>query len=418
MTNILSLALKSLWNRRVTTLLTIFSTAFSVALLLGVERVRSGAQESFSQTISQTDLIVGARGGDISLLLYSVFQMGNPTNNISMESYQHFAQHPAIKWTIPISLGDSHKGFRVISTTESFLENYRYARDHHLAMQEGQWNKNLFDVVLGSEVAKTLGYKIGDPVVIAHGISGGVSLFEHSKTPFHVVGILERTTTPVDRALYISLQAMEAIHIGWQAGPPSEGQAPTYSEADLKPRQITAFFAAARARTDALRLQREINDYSEEPLLAIVPAITLGELWHSLSYAETSLQVIAGFVVIVSLLGMLISLYTTLNERRREISILRAIGGSAATTLALFITETLFLTISGCLLGTALLYLLLICGQSLLQKLSGIYIPIQWLSLTDFIYFGGILALGFLAGLIIGWKAHRNSLADGLMIRV
>jgi putative ABC transport system permease protein len=416
--SVFQLAIKSLLNRRVSTGLTILSIALSVMLLLGVERIRSGAKESFSQTISQTDLIVGARGGNLSLLLYSVFHMGNATNNISMETYDHFVNHPAVKWTIPISLGDSHRGFRVVSTNRNYFDHYKYARNKSLTMQVGHWNENLFDVVIGSEVANRLHYKIGDPVVIAHGISSGPAILEHSDSPFKVVGILERTTTPVDRGLYISLEAMEALHIGWQSGANKNNPAHEYTKAQLRPTQITTFFAAAHARSDALRLMREVNDYEDEPLLGIIPAMTLSELWQSLSYAEVSLQVIAFFVVSVSLLGMLISIYTTLNERRREISILRAVGGSRSLTVILFVSETVFLTIAGCLLGIVFLYSGLLATQSLIQEYAGVHIPIQWLETTDLTYLLFILILGVISGMIIGYKAHRNSLIDGLMIRV
>jgi putative ABC transport system permease protein len=117
---VLSLAYQSLKNRQLTSVLTVLSIALSVTLLLGVEQVRVGARESFANTISQTDLIVGARGGTLQLLLYAVFRIGTATNNISYESYEHFRSHPAVAWTIPYSLGDSHRGYRVVGTTEDF----------------------------------------------------------------------------------------------------------------------------------------------------------------------------------------------------------------------------------------------------------------------------------------------------------
>ena len=269
-----------------------------------------------------------------------------------------------------------------------------------------------------SKIVDSLHYKIGDPVVLAHGISNGPAIFDHKDNPFKIVGILDRTTTPVDRGLYISLQAMEAIHIGWESGTPNKENAHLFSAEQLQPKQITAFFSAAHARTDALKLMREVNDYEDEPLLGIIPALTLSELWQSLSYAEISLQVIAVFVVAVSHLGMLISIYTTLNERRREISILRAIGGSQPLTIILFVSETVFLSLAGCAVGIFFLYSGLFATQSLIQWHAGIYISIEWLETTDAIYLVSILVLGILSGLTIGYKAHRNSLADGLMIRV
>ena len=125
---LITLALKSLRNRKFTALLTIISIALSVALLLGVERVRNDAKLTFTNTISGTDLIVGARSGSVQLLLYSVFRIGNPTNNISWESYQDISSNPLTKWSVPISLGDSHRGFRVMGTVKDYFTHFRYAR--------------------------------------------------------------------------------------------------------------------------------------------------------------------------------------------------------------------------------------------------------------------------------------------------
>ena len=207
------LALASLANRRFTALLTIFAIALSACLLLAVERVRTEAKASFASTISGTDLIVGARSGSVNLLLYSVFRIGNATNNIRWDSYRHFAENPRVKWAIPISLGDSHRGYRVMGTDAGYFEHYRYGRGQELQLAEGPRGQDLFDVVLGAEKPST-----GS----AHGVST-VSLVKHDDKPFTVVGILQRTGTPVDRTLHISLAGMEALHVDWRNGVPAMG---------------------------------------------------------------------------------------------------------------------------------------------------------------------------------------------------
>ncbi|MEX2643360.1 MAG: ABC transporter permease, partial [Acetobacterales bacterium] len=166
----LSLALKSLRNRAVTACLTIAAIAVSVMLLLGVEKVRTEARASFADTISGVDLIVGARSGSVQLLLYSVFRIGNATNNITWESYRDIAARPEVAWTIPLSLGDSHRGFRVLGTDAGYFQHYRYGGDRRLRLAEGKPFDDLFDAVLGAEVAESLGYSLGDPIVVAHGI--------------------------------------------------------------------------------------------------------------------------------------------------------------------------------------------------------------------------------------------------------
>ncbi len=225
---ILRLAVRSLLNRRLTAILTIIAVALSVTLFLGVEKARDGARSSFERTISGTDLIVGARSGPLNLLLYSVFHLGDATANITWESYQDFAQHPAVSWTVPISLGDSHRGFRVVGTTTDFFKHYQYGGGSSLSFADGRQFEDLFDVVLGASAAKELGYQLGHEVVVSHGL-GQVSFSDHSDKPFTVSGILAPTGTPVDRTVMVSLEAIEAIHIGWESGAPSPRRAGGWS---------------------------------------------------------------------------------------------------------------------------------------------------------------------------------------------
>jgi len=255
---ILSLAWKSLLNRRFTALLTVMSIALSVTLLVGVERLRTEARASFANTLSGTDLIVGARSGPVQLLLYSVFRIGDATNNISWQSYQDIAAHPKVAWTVPISLGDSHRGFRVLGTSAAYFEHYRYGRDRRLAIDEGQPFADLYDAVLGAQVADELGYKIDDAIILAHGASD-VSFARHEDKPFRVAGILARTGTPVDRTVHVSLEAIEAIHIDWQSGAPIPGLAISADQAramDLTPKAITAALVGLESKVTTFQVQR------------------------------------------------------------------------------------------------------------------------------------------------------------------
>lgn len=415
------LAYHSLKNRKFTTFLTVASIAVSVALLLGVEKTRLGARDSFSNTISQTDLIVGARSGPIQLLLYAVFHMGDATNNIAYKSYLHYKNDPRVEWTIPYSLGDSHRGFRVVATNEDFYRHYHYRQDRGLVLAQGKEASDVFDVVLGSDVAKQLHYEVGQPVILSHGVSDGGGL-EHSDKPFHVVGILDRTATPIDRSLYITLEGMEAIHIDWQNGaPPLPGQetpAAKIKKENIKVDQITAFLLRTKSRIQAIYLEREIDEFEGEPLLAIIPGVALSQLWQGISYAEDGLRLITLFVVVSGLLGMLISLYTSLNERRREMSILRAVGAGPSKILFLLVLESTLLTLGGILTGTGTVYLLLIIGRPVIERQFGLYLPIKPLSITEWVYLGITFSGGIAIGLVPAWKAFKNALADGLTIRI
>ncbi len=426
---VLDLALKSLRNRLLVTTLTVGSIALSVALLLGVEKIRTGMRESFSNTISQTDLIIGPKSGTIQLLLYSVFGMGSPTQNVSWEAYQTWAAHPAVDWTIPYSLGDSHRGFRVIGTDENFYERYRYRGGQPIEVAEGKPALEVFEVAIGSQVAAELGYDLGDQIAVTHGMGGFIT---HDDTPFTISGILAPTFTPVDRAIYVTLEGIEAMHEGWEGGVPpasamSFGGGPPSDEAepaeerwtgDYQPTQVTAFFVGATNRRDVLSLQREVNVWEEEPIMAVLPGLALSEMWNGLGYAEEGLRLVGVFVVIVGLLGMLVSLYTSLDARRREMAILRAIGAGPVRIVSLLVLESAVLATLGAAMGVAVVYGGLSIAQPWVESQFGLFLPIAGLAPIEWLYLGAVAGAGFLIGFVPAVKAYRTALHDGLAVRV
>jgi|SRR6187402_1694312 len=412
---LLRLAFKSLRSRALTTTLTIFSIALSVMLLVGVDRLRNAAQAGFSGTLSRTDLVVGARGGDLPLLLSTVFHIGNASNNISWDTYQHFAHHPAVAWTIPISMGDSHRGYRVVATDENFYAHYQYRGGQHVRVAQGRIPSALFDVALGAEVAQRLGYHLGQQIVLAHGVQEH-SIIKHDNTPFTIVGILAPTATPVDRAVYMTLLGDEAMHFGWEGGtPPAIGEAaPKLDPSKLKVDEVTAFLLGAKSRVSTLYLQREISTYKPEPLTAIIPSLTLQELWGLLDYADTALSLVSAAVLVVGLLAMLIALYTALNERRREIAILRAVGLHARQIFALFLLESTLIATVGTALGIAAVYGLLYALHTTIENRFGLPVALVGLSGRVEVYAIVTIASAALLGAIPAFRAYRNSLVDGL----
>ena len=414
--NLRLLASKSLQSRRSTAILTIFSIAVSVLLLLGVEKIRVNAQSSFANTISGTDLIVGARSGSIQLLLYSVFRMGNATNNISWKSYQDIAQQKGIKWTIPISLGDSHRGFRVMGTSRDYFSVYQYGEKRTLKFSSGSQFEGVFDAVIGSEVANSLNYAIGDEVIISHG-TGSTSFAQHKDKPFVISGILKHTGTPVDRTIHVSLAGIEAMHVNWQGAVKKRKASKALTESNLQPESITAFLVGLDSKIVSFKMQRYINQYSPEPLLAIFPGIALHELWSLMSVAEKALLIISLFVVLASLTGMLAVSLAGLNERRREIAILRSVGASHWHIMGLLITETVLLTLAGILFGLTLLYSGIWLAQPIIEKNYGLFIPITAPNIRELGMVSMLLATSFIVGLVPAYRAYKNSLADGMSIR-
>ena len=415
---ILRLAMGSLTARALTVGMTILAIAVSVALFLGVEKVRTGAKASFANTISGTDLIVGARSGSVQLLLYSIFRIGNATNNLTWESYQNIAAHKDVDWIVPISLGDSHRQFRVMGTTPNFFDRYKYRSGQSLVIQDGELLDDLFDTVIGADVAATLGYEIGDPIVVAHGIA---SFMEHQDQPFSVSGILMKTGTPVDRTVVVSLEAIEAIHVDWQSGAQIPGQvtpADSLRQMELKPKAITAALLGTKSRLKVFALQRSINEYPEEPLIAILPGVALQELWQIVGIAEKSLIGVSIMVVVTAFIGMVATILSSLSERRREMAIFRAMGARPRTIVTLLLLEAILMAGIGACLGMVLLYLGLFAGQPLIDRSFGLWLPIEPPTIREVKLLLSIVITGGLVSIFPAIRAYRMSLADGMIARI
>jgi putative ABC transport system permease protein len=415
-----NLAVRSLYNRRYTAALTVCAIAISVSLLVGVEKIRREAKASFTNTISGTDLIVGARSGALPLLLYSVFRIGSATNNIDWSSYEWIKSNPSVSWTIPISLGDSHRGYRVVGTNTSYFEHYRYGRKQALRFAEGNPFEGLYETVLGAEVAEALGYRLDDAIVIAHG-AGAVSFVEHSDKPFTVVGILERTGTPVDRSVHVSLEAITAIHIDWQGGAPVPSKQLSAEQTlamDLTPKAITAILVGLESKIATFGVQRTINENRREPLLAIIPGVALQELWKLMGVAETALLAVSVFVVVSSLIGLMTVVLAGLNERRREMAILRSVGARPAHVFGLLIAEAGLLAACGVVLGLALYYAALLIARPWVETQFGLHIPVTAPNAVDLTLLAAVFVAAVLVAAVPAWRAYRYSLADGMTLRL
>ncbi len=487
------LAFASLRSRVLTTSLTVASIALSVTLLVGIENVRAGVRDSFAGTIRGVDLIVGARGGSLQVLLSAVFGIGSPAGSVKLSTMERWQAHPAVKWVVPYSLGDSHRGFRVVGTTPEFYERYRFRNDGRMVFVSGRAAVADTEVVIGHEVAEKLGSTVGSPVVVVHGLRD-IGTSSHEAHPFHVVGILGRTFTPIDRSVYVTLGGIEAMHDegGGIAGSSmasaevaggrvsgGRGQGGTAQPSAAKPSakasaiiaanrkraaamapppgtpmvmpgaepppaavvqkaatkpaadepaadepehdhgddQITAFFVGTKNRFEALMLQREMNTDLVEPLTAVIPGVALGELWQNIGSAEVGLRVIAIFAVAIGLMGMLVALYSSLEARRREMAILRAVGAGPRLIISLLVLESVLLAIVGCLIGVAAVYGGLFLAQGPIEQRFGLHIALRPLGATEWAYLTVVVGASLLIGFVPAWKAYRTSLVDGLSPR-
>ena len=402
------LSLKSFRDRKFVSFLCVLSISLSLTLFFIVEKLRIGIEESFTSSISNADLIVGARSGPLQLLLYSIFHKGSPTNNITFETYKKIQSLPNIAWTIPLSLGDSYRGHRVVATDENFFKHYQFRGDQKLELSEGKWAENVFDVVLGSRVAQQLKHQMGDKLVLSHGISEQAVL-NHEKTPFRVVGILQPTGTPVDKSVYITLYGMEAIHKGWKNGVPYFGEVDQneMTKENLQSDQITSFILRTQNRIALLGLQRYLATYEEEPLTAVIPAMALGELWEILDQLEQVFFGIGLFVIVIGFFTILIALFLSLEQRHKEMLILRSLGVSGKKITLLLLAEASLLSFIGVVSAFVLQYLFLFALNPVMEEWYSLSLKFADPTLRDLMVMAIFILLGPLFGIIPAIKAWR-----------
>ncbi|MBP6490334.1 MAG: ABC transporter permease, partial [Thauera sp.] len=348
----------------------------------------------------------------------------------SWASVEHVAALPQVKWLVPLALGDSHRGHRVVGTTTGFYAHYRHGEGRSLAFAAGgpfadspARAENLFQAVIGAEVAARHGYRLGDRIVLSHGGGageGGPRFAEHADKPFTVAGILAPSATPLDRAVLVSLEGLEAIHVDWHGGAPIPGLkiAPEHvRKFDLRPKSVTAALVGLHSRSAVFRVQRQLNAHTGEPLTAILPGATLQQLWGLVGIAERALLAVSALVVVVGLAGMVAVVLASLGERRRELAILRALGASPRAVFALLAVESLLLAAAGIALGLALLYG---AGAALAPWLAaqhGLQLSLGCPAASEWRLLGAVLAASLVASLLPGLRAYRQSLADGMTVR-
>ncbi len=422
------LALRSMLARKLSLILTVVTLALSVALFLTIERLRVATRDSFDGTISGVDVLVGARGSDLGLLLYTAFQIGDAAPSMRWSSFLDVQADARTQWAVPISLGDSHRGYRVIATTSDYFDFVRTGRDRPLAFKaKAPSLLSGFGVVLGSDVARALDYELGDAIAIQHGLASAGDR-SHETQPFIVTGILAATGTPIDYSLLLHTRAFEAIHEGWNGSVP--GRAITRHDGatdrtvidlsgdEFEPSRLTAVYVGLKSKRRIFQFVETIEDRRRtEPLTAVLPGITLSQLWLLLGSAERALLTFSVLIVLAALAGQMTLLVATLDLRRREIAIYRAMGAQPLAIAGLLVVEAVLISLAAALSGLVLTLLGTwvagqVLGGTLKLDLNAVMVTIrQGQALLAFI---GVSAV---TGLVPAFLAYRSSLQDGMRAR-
>ncbi|MFT7004728.1 MAG: putative ABC transport system permease protein [Sulfurimonas sp.] len=413
MKHLIYLTYKSIQNRKITFVLSVISIAISVVLLLGVDKAIKVSKNNFINTINQTDIIVASSNGSLDILLNLIFHISDPLQKMNYSSFEDLKKLKKVKWAVPLALGDTFNGFDVISTNEDYFKYYRYSTGKLLEFENGKNLDNFFDVVVGSSVAKELKMKVGDSIHLSHGAHKHHHV--HKNREFKIVGILKKSMTPNDESVFIQLKADEAIHIEWQTGHFVDMHITSekLSRMNIKPKYIGGVLIGLNNRSTVLEMQDKINNYKGENLKAVIPAKALSKLYKLMKNLQDILMLISGAVFIAAIFTMLSSMFSTLNERRREVAIFRSLGASSWNIFALFAIESFFIIISGILIGVIVLDLALL--------LVSFYSPVE-ISLAFDLYelfmLITMIVLGLLASMLPALKSYKNNLQDGLIVKV
>ena len=429
------LALRSLRYRQHSVLLTFIAMVLSLSVLFAVEHIRGQIKDSFTRSVSGVDLIIGPRTGDLTLLLSSVFHRGVPSSAMTLEDLNVISAKPQVSWAIPVSLGDTHAGFNVVGTSQAFFNHFQTGDREPLSFMHGRAFAATNEIVIGAAVAQSLHYQIGQTIVLAHGL-GEVSFHHHEDHPLLITGILAPTGTPVDHALYTSLQALEQAH---DSHPKSfkrpDKNIPTHKhehEHDLKlvdvslpdpskpllpmppSTDITSAFLGLTSPVDVLNLQRAINRDNVRPLSAIIPGVTLNQLWQILRFVETTLQAITWLIVVATLLGLVTMLMASMRERKAEFAVFRALGARPSHIFWLIQLEAITLAIFAILTSIILLSSILTIAASTLSIILGVAISTSLLTKTMLSYIGWVLLSVLFSTCIPAWNAYKNNLQSSL----
>ena len=413
----LSLLLKSIRSRIIPTSLVTISLMASMVLLLSIERIQQGAEEGFNQSISGVDVIIGPRSSSLELVLYTVFHLGRPTNNITTKTIDDIKLRNDIDWIVPIALGDSHKGFRVIATQSNYFEHIKYSDNQSLTFLKGRAFYELPEVVLGSDVADKLNYSLGSNIQITHG-SVEATGNKHDDFSFKASGILNKTGTPIDQAIFVDLKGYELLHLGWKSGKKvfslDNIDLSTIPKEDLNPKTLTAAFVGLKSKLTLFNFSKSIREYPNEAISAVIPGVALSELWSIVGLVDKGFELLSWIIIAISLIAMITLIIASLDNRKQEMTIYRANGASPRFLATMVIYESLVIGLVAIIGAIILVTIVTYFATSQLNLTLGISPSFQWISLGEIKVFSVILLAGVLSSLIPAVMVFRKNLHQTL----
>ena len=392
------IVLKSLRQHALSTVVTAFSIALAGGLMMAVWAVKTQSQDAFTQVDAGFDAVLGARSSKLQLVLNAVFHLEASPANISWNDFLDIQKNPSVELAVPIAMGDNFRGYRVVGTSAEMFTQSEYARGRHYAVKPGGrlFEPTLREAVVGSFAARKLRFKVGDKFQPYHGLNFDEKK-QHEET-YLVVGVLKPSNTPADKVVWIPLAGVQNM----------SGHA-TETATD-----VSAALVKLRSPLAGRTLELLYNRQGNRLTFAWPIGATMAELFNKIGWFDRVLALIAGLVALVATGSVLASIYNSMNERRRQIAILRALGARRVTIGATIVLEASAIASVGAVLGFAVYFVILTGVAAVLRAETGVVLdPLAWHPVLVWCPVG-LVALGALAGLVPAWKAYRTDVAENL----
>ena len=395
--NIWSIVLRSLRQHLLSTCVTAFSVALATGLLMSVWTVKDESRKTFTQVTGGFDAVLGPRSSELQLVLNSIFHLESSPGNISLEDYASVTNDPRITLAAPIAVGDNYRGVRIVGTTTNYFQTeYAPGKKYDVEPDSDWFDPLRREAVVGSYVAKQLGLKVGDEFHPNHGVTFNEE--EEHEEHYLVIGILKPSNTPADKVIWIPLEGLQKM----------SGHAIETHE------QISAvllkFTSPMAARALQLKYQREDTRFT----LAWPIGNIVAQLFSKIGWFDKLLAAVAALVALVACASVMASIYNSMNERRREIAIMRALGARRADIFTMVVLEAIFIVLFGILAGYLVHLGIMFTAAHLLQAQTGVVLnpfspnAVLWLAPL------ALLLAGALSGVVPAIKAYRTDVASSL----
>ncbi len=396
---LLAIVFRSLRQHLLSTAVTAVSIALAGGLLMSVWVVKTETKKTFTQVTAGFDAVLGARSSKLQLVLNSVFHLEASPGLVSPKDVEDIRKHPAVALAVPIAVGDNYHGFRIVGTLTNMLTDVEFAPGRKYRLADGRiFSPALREAVVGSFVAQKLGLKVGDKFQPYHGLNFDPKA-QHAET-YVVVGVLEPSNTPADRVLWIPLEGVQLM----------SGHDPNYAA------DVSAVLVKLRGGAQTgFRLDTMYNKQGDRLTFAWPINSVVSQLFDKIGWIDRVLALVAYLVALVAAGSILASIYNSMNERRRDIAILRALGARRTTIFGTVVLESAAIAALGMLLAFAFYAVIVGAAAAVIRAQTGVVLdaftghPVMlWAP-------AGMIALGALAGVVPAWKAYRTPVAENLV---